>query len=175
MIFEKNHWAPSEVAEVKRSFSRSPRPNFGFHLVLTGFDLEFSSFWVSMSFDLSNLGDLRRGSVNFFKNYIFEISASSWEKWAIARLSSQTFTSTNFSNFLLLLGGLGGQRVKNWYRDSPVSAVFWSPANRTIGKTALIEHWFSSKIAIWDFCDFKVHFFSSFSVNIIFWKWKTDC
>ena len=58
------------------------------------------------------------------------------------------------------------------YRDSPVSAVFWSPANRTIGKTALIEHWFSSKIAIWDFCDFKVHFFSSFSVNIIFWKWK---
>ena len=26
------------------------------------------------------------------------------------------------------------------YRDSPVSAVFWSPANRTIGKTALIEH-----------------------------------
>ena len=26
------------------------------------------------------------------------------------------------------------------YRESPVSAVFWSPANRTIGKTALIEH-----------------------------------
>ena len=26
------------------------------------------------------------------------------------------------------------------YRDSPVSAVFWSPANCTIGKTALIEH-----------------------------------
>ena len=58
------------------------------------------------------------------------------------------------------------------YRGSPVSAVFWSPANRTIGKTALIEHWFSSKIAIWDFCDFKVHFFSSFSVNIIFLKVK---
>ena len=42
-----------------------------------GFDLEFLSFWVSRSFDLSDLGDLRRGSVNFFKNYIFEISASS--------------------------------------------------------------------------------------------------
>ena len=70
---------------------------------------------------------------------------------------------TIFSHFLATI----------WlYRDSPVSAVFWSPANRTIGKTALIEHWFSSKIAIWDFCDFKVHFFSSFSVNIIFWKWK---
>ena len=26
------------------------------------------------------------------------------------------------------------------YRDSPDSAVFWSPVNRTIGKTALIEH-----------------------------------
>ena len=34
------------------------------------------------------------------------------------------------------------------YRDSPDCAVFWSPANRTIRKTALIEHWFSSKIAI---------------------------
>ena len=77
MIFEKIHKAPSEVAEVKRSFSRSPRPNFGFHLVLTGFDLEFSLFWVSRSFDLSDLGDLRRGPVNFLKNYIFEISASS--------------------------------------------------------------------------------------------------
>ena len=28
-----------------------------------------------MLFDLSNLGDLRRGSGNFFRNYIFEISA----------------------------------------------------------------------------------------------------
>ena len=28
-----------------------------------------------MSIDLSDLGDLRRGSGNFFKNYIFEISA----------------------------------------------------------------------------------------------------
>jgi hypothetical protein len=48
------------------------RPSFGFHLVLTCFHLEFSAFWVWRSFDL---GDLRRGSGNFFKNYIFEISA----------------------------------------------------------------------------------------------------
>ena len=48
------------------------------------------------------------------------------------------------------------------YRNSPVSEVFWSPANRTIGKTALIEHWFSTKIAIWDFWVFKVHFFWQF-------------
>ena len=30
--------------------------------------------------------------------------------------------------------------LKLIYRDSLDSAVFWSPANRTIGKTALIEH-----------------------------------
>ena len=75
VIFEKIHCAPSEVAEVaevKRSFSRLPRPNFGYHLVLTGFDLEFSSFWVTRSFDLSNLGNLRGGPVNFFKNYVLK-------------------------------------------------------------------------------------------------------
>ena len=36
------------------------------------------------------------------------------------------------------------------YRSSPVSAVFGSPAKRTIGKTALIADWFNTKIAIWD-------------------------
>jgi hypothetical protein len=48
------------------------------------------------------------------------------------------------------------------YRDSPVSAVFWSPVNRTIGKTALIEDCFSTKIAIWDFWILKVPFFAHF-------------
>ena len=43
------------------------------------------------------LSDLKkRGSVSFFKKYIFKISGSSLEKWAIARLSSQTFTNTSF-------------------------------------------------------------------------------
>ena len=46
------------------------------------------------------------------------------------------------------------------YRDSPVSAVFWSPGNRTIGKTALIGDWFNTKMTILDFWIFKVHFFS---------------
>ena len=49
-----------------------------------------------------------------------------------------------------------------YYRDSPVSVVFWFPANRPIGKTALNGDWFSTKIAIWDFWVFKVHFFCSF-------------
>ena len=39
-IFEKNHWPLSEVIEVKRSISRSLRPNFGFHLVFIGFHLK---------------------------------------------------------------------------------------------------------------------------------------
>ena len=41
--------------------------------------------------------------MNFFKNYIFKIRAPSWEKWAIAHLSSQTLKITSF---YLLLGGL---------------------------------------------------------------------
>ena len=49
------------------------------------------------------------------------------------------------------------------YRDSPVSAVFWSPGNRTIWKTALIGDWFSTKIAILDFWIFKVPFFAYFN------------
>ena len=42
------------------------------------------------------------------------------------------------------------------------SAVFGSPANRTIGKTALIGDWFSTKIAILDFWISKVPFFANF-------------
>ena len=104
VFFGKIHWAPSEVLEVKRLFSRSRRPNFGFHLFLISFHLEFSLFWVSRSSDLSDLGDLRRGSENFFKNYICKISTSSWEKWAIqAWLSSRTF-----SYFLVAL------RTESW-------------------------------------------------------------
>ena len=47
-----------------------------------------------------DLNDLGSDSVNFFKNYIFKISASSWEKWAIARISSQTFKIQNFVYFM---------------------------------------------------------------------------
>ena len=54
--------------EVKRSFSRSPRPNFGFHLVFASFDLEFSSFWISRLFDLGDLHDLENGPSLHFKN-----------------------------------------------------------------------------------------------------------
>ena len=68
VIFEKIHWASSEVVEVKRSFSRSLRPNFGFHLVLTSFHLEFLSFWISRLFDLGDLSVLENGSLKYFEN-----------------------------------------------------------------------------------------------------------
>jgi hypothetical protein len=68
VFFGKIPWAPFEVVEVKRSFSRSLRPNFGFHLVLTSFHLEFSSFWVSRLFDLGDLSDLRNGTRKYFEN-----------------------------------------------------------------------------------------------------------
>ena len=71
IIFEKIHSASSEVIEVKRSFSRSPRPNFGFHLVFSSFHLEFLSFWVSRSFDLGDLSDLENPNVGDFHSWQF--------------------------------------------------------------------------------------------------------
>ena len=43
-------------------------PNFGFHLVLTSFHLEFLSFWISRLFDLSDLSVLKNGSLKYFEN-----------------------------------------------------------------------------------------------------------
>jgi hypothetical protein len=54
-----------------------------------------------------------------------------------------------------------------YYRESPDSAVFGSPANRTIGKTALIGDWFSTKPTILDFWIFKVHFFGKLFAYLI--------
>ena len=103
VFFGKIHWAPSEILEVKRPFSRSLRPNFGFHLFLMGFHLEFSLFWVSRSFDLS---DLRRGSGNFFKNYIFEISAFQQKK--------MRYVTASWSKFSLNLSTEEVWRISLW-------------------------------------------------------------
>ena len=92
VIFEKIHWATSEVIEVKRSLLRSLRPNFGFHLVLTNFHLEFSSFWIWRLFDLGNLSVLRRSPGNFFKNNIFKISAFQRKRWGMSQLYFKIFT-----------------------------------------------------------------------------------
>ena len=49
IIFEKIHSASYEVVEVKRSFSRSLRPNFGFHLIFIGFH---QIIFVILSFEV---------------------------------------------------------------------------------------------------------------------------
>ena len=45
--------------------------------------IEFSSFWVSRSFDLGDLGVLEKSWGNIFNNYIFEISRFHWSKCTI--------------------------------------------------------------------------------------------
>ena len=47
------------------------------------FIIEFSSFWVSRSFDLGDLGILEKSPVNIFNYYIFEISLFHWSKCTI--------------------------------------------------------------------------------------------
>ena len=71
------------------------------------------------------------------------------------------FSFSNVSYFL-------NYKISISYRDSPVSAVFWSPANHTIRKTALIRDWFTTKMVNWDFWIFKVPFFAHFSRNFNF-------
>ena len=61
----------TEMLEVKRPFSRSRRPNFGFYLFLMSFHIEFSLFWVLRLFDLGDLGDLRRPRVEDFNSWQF--------------------------------------------------------------------------------------------------------
>ena len=63
------------ISQNNKKAKKKLRPNFAFHQVFTSFHLEFLSFWISRSFDLGDLGVLRMGPVNVFKNYIFEISA----------------------------------------------------------------------------------------------------
>ena len=56
--------------------------------------------------------------------------------------------------------------------ESLVSTVFWSPANRTNGKTALIEDCFKTKKTILDFWIFKVHFLEQLKLTDFFQKQK---
>ena len=59
---------------------RSLRPKFQNHLVLLLFIIEFSSFGISRSFDLCDLGVLKKSPVNIFNDYIFEICLFHWSK-----------------------------------------------------------------------------------------------
>ena len=80
VTFKKIHWPPSEVVEIKRSFSRSLRPNFVFLLAFMSFYLEFSSFLVSVkiqhrwSFGLFCLNGLKNGSAKYILQKLHEIA-----------------------------------------------------------------------------------------------------
>ena len=66
--------------------------------------------------------------------------------------------------YLLKLKNLEHHKSHTAITGIPWLVLFlWSPGNRTIWKTALIEHWFSTKIAILDFWIFKVPFFAYFN------------
>ena len=100
-IFYPGVFEVAEVAEVKqprnskrRKFSNENLWKLDEIQNLASATSKMTSWWP---LDLNDLGS---GSVNFFKNYIFKISASSWEKWAIARISSQTFKIQNFVYFM---------------------------------------------------------------------------
>ena len=79
VFFGKIHRAPSEILEVKRPFSRSPRPNFGFHLFLMGFHLEFSLFCVWGRLTSATLAT-SEGAQGIFSKITFLISVCSNEK-----------------------------------------------------------------------------------------------
>ena len=79
IIFEKIPWAPSKVAEVAevKQPRNTKRQKFSEPLLRL------------LRAPRSN--DLKRGSGNFFKNYVFEISAFQGKRWGISQLSRQNF------------------------------------------------------------------------------------
>ena len=56
------------------------------------FHLEFLPFWVFKPFDLGDLSNLGRDSGNFFKSYIFEISAFQGKKMRHVLVFSSKFS-----------------------------------------------------------------------------------
>ena len=83
--FEKIHSASSEVVDVKRSFLWSLRLNFGFHLFFASFHLEFSSLWVSRSFDLGDLSNFRNSRAEDFHSWQFwTFRMSPFTLWPVA-------------------------------------------------------------------------------------------
>ena len=96
VTFEKIPWAPYEVAEfaeVKRPRNSKYR-KFEWKLVKTRWNPKFGR--SDLKNDLLTSMTSEGAQWFVFKNYIFKISASSWEKWAIAWLSLKSFKITTF-------------------------------------------------------------------------------
>ena len=113
-------------------------------------------FWVKVGVILWIWSALQNGHI---KKYLSIYNILQWVAWMMGQTNRQPSKYYFFSWFLAKFFA----KFLSMYRGSPVSAIFGSPANRTIGKTALIGDWFSTKIAIWDFWIFKVPLFGSFS------------
>ena len=116
-----------------------------------------------------------------YHTYSFKTSGCTWSPWLNSSCQFRCKKITTCDLFVTQNSGLNAQCIwvesktlylspavdclclgPSIYRESPVSAVFWSPANRTIEKTALIEDCYSTIIAIWDFWILKVPFFAYF-------------
>ena len=141
VFFGKIHRAPSEVPEVKRQFSRSRRPNFGFHLFLMSFHLEFLLFRDSRLFDLGDLGNLRRGSGNFWNQCV------PMKKMRYVTFSLNLSTSLNNKNSisfsyikLLLALILAPKMMELW---SFLLSCFWGPLKllRPLKKALILDSW----------------------------------
>ena len=127
VIFEKKNWAPSEVIEVKRSFSR---PNFVFHLVFTSFYLELSAFCVWPQQPRRPQKGLRE----FFQNLHFwnqcvprkkvRCVAGSWSQFSL-NLSTEE-VCLNFARFCSQSSGLTPIAIKPCLlcnKNTPIIAV----------------------------------------------------
>ena len=100
-IFHPRPSEVAEVAEVKQPWNSKRQKIFDKNIWKLDEIQNLASATSKMtSWQPLDLNDLGTGSVIFFKNYIFTISASSWGKWAIARISSQSFKIQNFVYFI---------------------------------------------------------------------------
>ena len=96
VFFGKIHWALSEILEVKRPFSRSRRPNFGFHLIFMSFVFRI---FVVLRFEVVWPRRPRRpqkGPDEFFQKLHFRNQCFPRKKMRYVTTSSSKF-SLNFS------------------------------------------------------------------------------
>ena len=148
-IFGRAVFEVAEVAEVKRPRNQKRWKFSNENLWKLDEIQNLASATSKMtSWQPLDLNDLGRGSVFFFKKYIFKISASSWEKWAIAWLSSQTVKISIFSYFLV---ASEDRRLKNGIFKSLTRKLSYSSffsAWWTDFKNVIFEkkYWFPSDV-----------------------------
>ena len=79
----KSNGRPLRLLRFRGHFRGHRGQNFKIIYFLSLFLTEFSSFWISRSFDLGNLGVFEKSPVNIFNDFIFEISLVHWSKCTI--------------------------------------------------------------------------------------------